>query len=158
MSTKLNFKQKRDIVLKSVVDLNQRLNQTLVIQEKYLSFGEDDNAWLLVLSNYDESKLYFSVFEWEIKGDFIKRVSQKKNPFSTSITEVPSNVVEAIIYDEGVVVFKLSNREYILFNFAGKMVLRTFLYPEVQSHLDFMKEVSMMQEYGVCWVFLGKVF
>jgi len=150
MKTNLNFKQKRDLVLKAVIELNQRSYQNFIVQEEFLSFGEDDNAWLLVLSNYEGTKFYFSVFEWEIKGDFLKRISQKKNPFVTSLTEISSDIVDACIYDEGAVIFKLRNREYVIFNFVGKEVLKTEIYPEVSQHLAFLKEVSVMHEYGIC--------
>jgi len=150
MAILLSFEQKRNLVLKSVFDLNQEFKQEFVIQEKFLSFGEDDNAWLLILSNLDGNKFYFSIFEWEIKGDFIKRVLQKKDPFLASIRKIPSNIIEANIYDEGVVVFKLSNRTYLVFNFAGEFVLKTSIYPEVQRHLHFMEEVGVMRECGIC--------
>ena len=146
----LNFEQKRNVVLQALVGINQKFSQDFIIQEEFLSFGEEDNAWLLVLSNHDESKFYFSVFEWEIKGDFIKRISQKKNPFLSSISEIPSNIIEANIYDEGVVVFKLSNLEYFVFNFVGELVLKTTIYPEVQKHLNFMEEVGVMRGWSVC--------
>lgn len=154
----LSFEQKRDVVLRAVVGLNQKFNQDFVVQEEFLRFGERDNAWLLVLSNYDGDKFYFSVFQWEIKGDFIKRISEKKNPFLPCISQIPSNIVEANIYDEGVVVFKDSNREYFVFNFAGESVLKTSIYPEVQRHLNFMEEVSVMRGCGVCWRYLGNFF
>lgn len=150
MKTTLNFKQKRDLVLKAVVDLNQRFHQDFIIQEEFLSFGEDDNAWLLVTSNYDGTKFYFSVFEWEIKGDFLKRLSKKKNPFTVSLAEIPSSISNSCIYDEGMIVFTLSNHEYLVFTFAGEMILKTSMYPEVQHHLDFLKEISVMHEYGIC--------
>ncbi len=146
----LKFEQKRDVVLKAVVNLNQKFNQNFIIQEEFLSFGEEDNAWLLVMSNYDGSKFYFSVFEWELKGDFIKRVSKKKDPFLVSINEIPSNIIYAKIYDEGMVVFKLPNRESLVFNFTGELALRTSIYPQVEQHLNFLKEISTMHEFGVC--------
>ncbi len=158
MAILLSFEQKRDVTLRAVVGLNQKFNQDFIIQEEFLSFGEDDNAWLLVLSNYDGSKFYFSVFQWEIKGDFIKRISQKKNSFLPCISEIPSNIIETNIYDEGVVVFKDSNREYFVFNFTGKLVLKTSIYPEVQRHLNFMEELSVMREYGICWNYWGYSF
>lgn len=150
MKTKLSFEQKRDIVLKSVVSLNKEISQQFVIHEQFLSFEKDDNAWLLVLSNHDETKFYFSVFEWEITGDFIKRISKKQNPFACSLVEIPSNLLDARIYDDGAVVFTLQNNAYMVFNFAGKEVLQTHVYPEVQYHLDFLTEISVMHEYGIC--------
>lgn len=150
MKTNLSFEQKRDVVLRAVAGLNKKLNQDFIIQEEFLSFGEEDNAWLLVLSNYDGCKFYFSVFQWEIKGDFIKRVSQKKNPFLSCISEIPSNIIEANIYDEGVVVFRLSNLEYLVFNFVGELVLKTSIYPEVKKYLDFMEDVDIMREFVIC--------
>ena len=103
-----------------------------------------------MLSNYDESKFYFSLFQWEIKGAFIKRVYQKKDPFLATIVEIPSNIIKANIYDTGAVVFKLKNCEYLVFNFAGELILKTLIYPEVQRHLSFMEEISVMREFGIC--------
>lgn len=150
MKITLNFNQKRDLILKAVADLNQKFHQDFIIQEEFLSFGEDDNAWLLVLSNDEGTMFYFSVFEWEIQGDFLRRISKKKDPFVASITGIPWNILEATIYDEGTVVFRLTNHEYLVFNFAGKMVLRTFVYLQVQHHLHFMKEIKAMHAYGIC--------
>jgi hypothetical protein len=150
MKTKLSFEQKSDIVLNSVVSLNKTIPQPFVVYEQFLNFGKDDNAWLLVLSNYDETKFYFSVFEWEITGDFIKRISKKQNPFACSLVVIPSNLLNACIYDEGAVVFTLQNNVYMVFNFAGKEVLKTDMYSEVQNHLNFLKEISVMHEYGIC--------
>ena len=150
MAIPLSFEQKRDLVLKAVVDLNRKFNEDFVIQEEFLSFEKDDNAWLLILSNVEESKLYFSVFEWEIKGDFIKRVLKKEDPFLVSITEIPCNIIKSYIYDEGAVVFKLNNHEYIVFNFAGKQVLKTQIYPQVQEHLNFLNEISTLHDCGIC--------
>ncbi len=146
----LNFTQKRDLVLNAVAYLNKKLNQNFIVHTEFLSFEEDDNAWLLVLSNYDGSKFYFSVFEWEIKGDFIKRVSQKKDPFRTTIVEIPSSIIKANIYDTGAVVFKLKNLEYLVFNFAGEEVLKTSSYPEVQEHLSFLEGILTMHKTGIC--------
>ena len=146
----LSFEHKRDVILKAIEDFNQRLNQKFIIQEKFSSFGKEDNAWLLVLSNHNEGKIYFSVFEWELKGDFIKRVSKSKSPFLSPFNEIPSDIIEADIYDEGMVVFKLKSREYLVFNFVGDEVFRTEIYPEVQEHLDFLREVSVMHEFSIC--------
>lgn len=60
----LNFEQKRNVVFQALVGINQKFSQDFIIQEEFLSFGKEDNAWLLVVSNYDGSKFYFSVFEW----------------------------------------------------------------------------------------------
>lgn len=147
---KLSFEHKRDVILKAIEDLNQKLNQRFIIQEEISSFGKEDNAWLLVLSNHNEGKIYFSVFEWELKGAFIKRVSKKRPQFQKTLTEIPSDIIEADVYDEGMVVFKLKSREYLVFNFEGKEVFRTTIYPEVQEHLDFLREVSVMHEFAIC--------
>lgn len=115
-----------------------------------MSFEEDDNAWLLVMSNYDESKFYFSVFEWELKGDFIKRVAKKKDPFLATIVEIPSNIIKANIYDTGAVVFKLKNLEYLVFNFAGEELMRNASYTKVQEHLCFWEGILTIHENLVC--------
>lgn len=146
----LSFTQKRDIVINAVAYLNNKFNQDFIVHYQFLSFEEYDNAWLLVLSDYDESKFYFSVFEWEIKGDFIKRVSQKKDPFLATIVEIPSSIVQATIYDKGAVVFKLQSLEYLVFNFAGEELMRNASYTKVQEHLCFLEESLTMHENLVC--------
>lgn len=143
----MSLRQKKDL-------LHTLLSKrpTCIINTKLSLMEPRSNAWLIVLDDDKQQRFFFAI-EWTVQGNFIRRNSDPSThdqPTLSRLVKWPEHMAEVTIDPSLRIITFKNNQSTILYTLEGNEALSTHIEPEVTSHLNFLREVEVMREFGIC--------